>query len=540
MASEMRETVWKTMEHYKRKLKPENRGWKVLEVGIDGDPKPGGNYKYFGVGNDYKTLDILERVNPDIVADICVAGDTLILTNHGWKYASEIKKGNKVVTHKGRFKTVKRVFKRKNETIKLKVANLPILEITDNHPVLSSIREYNNNNSLVFTSDWNWEKVSELVPSKARKWGSIVASLAKREFKIEKVSQNMAWMYGYYTAEGTHGGHQVSFSMNIKEKKQRKRIMKIIKSIGYKPSYREHKDLEGSVGIVYFGSPQWVEFFRKESGIKENKQIPWMVFGFPRKQKINFLEGYISGDGCCDKSGIITSSISKKISFGIWQLYRDCGFNARMGYIKNEGPIYDFKHKNGKTYKAKPQWRVILSPSESKRFLREAEIYKESAKKELGQWKSLGSQSTQTMQVKKFKGYYAHPVKKIEYGEKKDVYNFEIEEDNSYIADGIVIHNCDTKLPAKKWDLIILSQTLEHIFDFRAAIKECFRLLKSGGFLIIDCPFYYPYHGTSGYDDYWRISHTAMKKILDEVGFEFGKSALFSKILTSAMVRKPK
>jgi len=105
----------------------------------------------------------------------------------------------------------------------------------------------------------------------------------------------------------------------------------------------------------------------------------------------------------------------------------------------------------------------------------------------------------------------------------------------------IVADICDTKLPGEDWNLIILSQTIEHIFNFRAAIKECYRLLKSGGFLIIDCPFFYPYHGVSGkegYEDYWRISHTAMKILVEEVGFEYGKVANFNEILTSAMVRK--
>jgi len=107
----------------------------------------------------------------------------------------------------------------------------------------------------------------------------------------------------------------------------------------------------------------------------------------------------------------------------------------------------------------------------------------------------------------------------------------------------IIADICDTKLPKEEWDLIILSQTLEHIFDFRAAIKECYRLLKLGGFLIIDCPFYYPYHGIEGkegYGDYWRISHTAMKKLLNEVKFEFKKVFLLDNILTSTMVRKAK
>jgi len=104
----------------------------------------------------------------------------------------------------------------------------------------------------------------------------------------------------------------------------------------------------------------------------------------------------------------------------------------------------------------------------------------------------------------------------------------------------IVADICDTQLPKEKWDLIILSQTLEHIFDFNSAIKECYRLLKPGGFFIVDCPFIYPYHATEGYDDYWRISHTAMKRLLEEAGFEFGKTSSVNDLLTSAMVRRPK
>ena len=107
----------------------------------------------------------------------------------------------------------------------------------------------------------------------------------------------------------------------------------------------------------------------------------------------------------------------------------------------------------------------------------------------------------------------------------------------------IVADICDTKLPKEQWDLIIFSQTIEHIFDFRSSIKECHRLLKKGGFLIIDCPFLYPYHGIEGkegYGDYWRISHTAIKKLLEEVGFEIEKIELVNNMLTSAMVRKEK
>ncbi|MCK9370675.1 class I SAM-dependent methyltransferase [Candidatus Dojkabacteria bacterium] len=74
MYSPTREKIFETMKHYADKLKL--RDSKVLEVGIGGDPeyqegKKGGNYGYFGNGNDYKTLDCCSKYNPDYVQDIC-------------------------------------------------------------------------------------------------------------------------------------------------------------------------------------------------------------------------------------------------------------------------------------------------------------------------------------------------------------------------------------------------------------------------------------------------------------------------------------
>jgi SAM-dependent methyltransferase len=77
----------------------------------------------------------------------------------------------------------------------------------------------------------------------------------------------------------------------------------------------------------------------------------------------------------------------------------------------------------------------------------------------------------------------------------------------------------DTKMPDSEWDLIICSQTLEHVFDFKKAISEIYRMLKTEGYAILDSPFEYPYHGVEGYDDYWRISDTALCKLAKEAGF---------------------
>ena len=96
----------------------------------------------------------------------------------------------------------------------------------------------------------------------------------------------------------------------------------------------------------------------------------------------------------------------------------------------------------------------------------------------------------------------------------------------------------DTKLKKEKFDLIICIQTLEHLYSPKKAIKEIFRLLKKGGYAILDNPWIYEYHPHPSYPDYWRISPTAMKKMMQEAGFEIMECKL-GKLLVHALGRKP-
>jgi len=101
-----------------------------------------------------------------------------------------------------------------------------------------------------------------------------------------------------------------------------------------------------------------------------------------------------------------------------------------------------------------------------------------------------------------------------------------------YIAD-----ICDTKLKPE-FDLIILSQTIEHIKTPVKAVRECYRILKPGGYLILDCPFNYVYHGIPEYDDYHRYTHKGLKLLLETVGFKVIFHNLYADILSSALSQK--
>ena len=68
------------------------------------------------------------------------------------------------------------------------------------------------------------------------------------------------------------------------------------------------------------------------------------------------------------------------------------------------------------------------------------------------------------------------------------------------------------------YDTVILSDVLEHIFNPTNLINETYRVLKEGGTVIMNVPFYYWIHESPF--DYYRYTHFALKKMFEESGFE--------------------
>ena len=87
------------------------------------------------------------------------------------------------------------------------------------------------------------------------------------------------------------------------------------------------------------------------------------------------------------------------------------------------------------------------------------------------------------------------------------------------------ISNCPQILD-NSYDLVIMTQALEHIWDYKKAMENLCRITRK--YLIIDCPWMFPFHHDNvrpaidwrDWDDYWRFSPSAMHRLLGEVGFK--------------------
>ncbi len=73
-------------------------------------------------------------------------------------------------------------------------------------------------------------------------------------------------------------------------------------------------------------------------------------------------------------------------------------------------------------------------------------------------------------------------------------------------------------LSEEQYDFALCMNVLEHVFNHQQFINNVSRSLKVGGVLEGFVPFLYYYHADP--DDYFRYTHTALKRILSEGGFE--------------------
>lgn len=84
---------------------------------------------------------------------------------------------------------------------------------------------------------------------------------------------------------------------------------------------------------------------------------------------------------------------------------------------------------------------------------------------------------------------------------------------------GVIRVDLEKQIPVgdSSQDFLILGNVLEHVYDYRACLAECARVLKPGGRLIGSTPFLVQFHPDP--DDYFRYTDSALSRMFAEAGF---------------------
>ncbi len=151
------------------------------------------------------------------------------------------------------------------------------------------------------------------------------------------------------------------------------------------------------------------------------KTIPEFAYDLPREHRLELLTGLFAADGCVHRSagfvGLDFDHSNRDLAEGIWRLLRSLGHAPSISGGKVQ--------PGGTT----PHFRVQISAKEARDLAAECGVMVEGDPQ--GQARRLDD------------GRIAYPVVSVGtepfYG---TVYNFQVEDDESYVVDGVVVHNC--------------------------------------------------------------------------------------------------
>ena len=389
--------------------------------------------------------DLKGKANIIVGGSPCFRKGTLITTKEGLKPIEDIKKGDYVLTHNNRYKeVVVPMVNPAKEIYSLKVMNSVETYVTPEHPVraIEKFSKYNSKERKydISFSKPKWIKVKDLQKGKHY----IQLGKSSEETNPDNITKEEAWLIGRYIADGylltsKRSGRKNSFRRDVvfcvgKDKK-----------LKFENKLSEYTMNPSEEKTVYKYRKQNERLFNLVSKCgrgSENKEIPQEYLNLPSEILEELIEGYLSGDGSCSNGVYSFTTVSEKLALSLVS-----GLN---NVYKNGASI---------TFSERPKKHIIEG-----REVNQKDTYRIQLRKEYNK-----GREPQTLKIDNF--LYA-PIKKIEIQETSEtVYNFEVEDDNSYVANNMVVHNCQSfSLAGKRRGFEDTRGTL--FFHYVNAIKE--------------------------------------------------------------------
>jgi len=376
--------------------------------------------------------DQLERVDLICGGFPCFPAETLITTVDGFVPIAEIKPGDAVLTHLNRFKQVAAIGKRKADSyLKLKFRGLPELRTTANHPFWAIGREKKWDNTIR-QYQWNygepeWVNAGDLTSDH-------LVGLPKdaEDVHLDKETESFWYLVGRYLGDGWIANYPRKSNVPRGNRGSRvtskmwkaiictghddaDQLAAAIKAAGFHatPSY------ERTVVKFHISSKPFVKFLKMFGRGAPGKRLPGMVFHLPKTKRLALFKGWIDADGYYRENWCAGTTVSKHMAFGLARLARsiyDRNVSLKKVKVKPKTII------EGRIVNQRPQYQLRVTLELKKR--------QDSIDRDGFIWTPL--------------------IRSEEVNEQLTVYNMEVQDDESYCANTIAVHNCQPASQAGK------------------------------------------------------------------------------------------
>jgi ribonucleoside-diphosphate reductase alpha chain len=349
----------------------------------------------FGIGNPYQKVSLSN----------CIHGESLVYTKElGLIKMKDVKENLHVLTHMNRFRrvlkhvskgiketyTLSRTFGNKKVNIRDEQEMGRFLSVTEDHKL--------------YTLDEQWRGVGEIIRShqprlpqpKIEYFGNVPDLFPLTEGRHVFVDKDFCWLAGLYLAEGAikrikTNAPSVYFTVSTEETSYADRISTYTESVlgnkAWVQTWKEYNFIQ-----INIFSPPFANLIDNLFGHSfDKKRLPEWVFGLSAENKESLLDGFLSGDATnyesLDDNKIFFAIANPTLAYELGLLARSIGKGVRFNFL-TKGKL--IKH------------RTI-----SVTFSKEQDIIK----------------------------FTKSPV-------PVEVFDMEVEEDNSFVAGDIICHNC--------------------------------------------------------------------------------------------------
>lgn len=252
-----------------------------------------------------------------------------------------------------------------------------------------------------------------------------------------KIDSDLLRLFGFYIAEGntSKSGIDIQFSFHQKEIDYHDDVLKLMKKYFNLNGYIRFAKKSLTAKVI-FSSKIVSNLFNELFGVGAyNKKIPKFCFNISNDMMIGLLKGLFYGDGSyCKKTNKIsycTASLQLKEQIFLLLTKLDI-YASTTRRIHNKNSI---------------TWQLCINGQKCIQLSKLLNLYEENPNRKRSSHNQYWSDENYFYLV-------INDIKKIKHNDK--VYNFEVEDDHSYIANHITVHNClellaSNVLPITTW-----------------------------------------------------------------------------------------
>lgn len=422
---------------------------------------------------------VVSLADHDDLPMACVAPGALVTTTAGKKPIELVQVGERVLTHRGNWGRVLAVQRRRHAgpILRVRASGGSSFRITPEHPIYSARPAFTRDrtNRLVpdptswefresrsvragrkLSGDYGWMPtprwpaapvefdLADFVDFRRSSRGGncwkkdenfIWWRADRRVPRKLRVDEDFAFLVGIYLAEGSTGGHQIHLGLHQRET--------YIRDFFFAQGTAKFSALHGDdLGVGrsegkyrgkagYRGMTAWMSTvpgarWFKQMGAGRSKGMPDSWMGWPLALRLQVVRGWLVGDGCLHAHCLKAVTISQRLRDQMLWTLREAGFSPEFCRFSNVGVA----------------WKITLHAQDTRRLLRSG-----MNPVELARWggKPLAGKRDQAANVRSIPEKDGVVVRFAEVALEDydgEVFNLQVEGDESYVVEDLAVHNC--------------------------------------------------------------------------------------------------